>query len=344
MSDSDGDGISDDQDEYPTISTSDIELEIANFLNNADYFEIAFFLGIPNYENTLYDNRGFLSWYPDPIDRIRLIEIFRKHANTSDIGAYYEDLHACGYIVGDLSKNFLGLYKHIEFADLMLTCYELASQGTTFAEMSMLAYQSWAEDMKLVASIWLFGVTEQYCKQMAQWDYSPEYKLSLEQERSLKTYVNLTKSTKIEFSAKSDSHLTTVEGFKKSRQGIVGGHKLQAIEEYSNSIRPVKITQKTPGNVNGIYEIKYQVAKLDGAGNVVKDEFVNQTYTKTVYDSLIISDSQIMKYAREALESSSVQIVNKEMYVTGSASNGLCFEGWISNETGQIISYYPIVQ
>ncbi len=168
VSDSDGDGISDDQDEYPTISTSDIELEIANFLNNADYFEIAFFLGIPNYENTLYDNRGFLSWYPDPIDRIRLIEIFRKHANTSDIGAYYEDLHACGYIVGDLSKNFLGLYKHIEFADLMLTCYELASQGTTFAEMSMLAYQSWAEDMKLVASIWLFGVTEQYCKQMSK--------------------------------------------------------------------------------------------------------------------------------------------------------------------------------
>ncbi|WP_295219349.1 CdiA family toxin C-terminal domain-containing protein [Ruminococcus sp.] len=90
-------------------------------------------------------------------------------------------------------------------------------------------------------------------------------------------------------------------------------------------------------------EIEYKVAKLDAKGNAIEGEWLNQTYRKTVYDSSIISDAEIMKCAREALESASVEIINGEIYVKGVASNDLWFEGWISSETGEIISYYPII-
>ena len=44
--------------------------------------------------------------------------------------------------------------------------------------------------MKMVAQIWLFNVSNLIQQGWAEWDYSPEYKLSLEQERSLKNVVN----------------------------------------------------------------------------------------------------------------------------------------------------------
>lgn len=52
----------------------------------------------------------------------------------------------------------------------------------------------------MAASIWLFGISDRYCRQMAAWDYTYEYKLSLQQEKTVQEYI------------KSDRITTKVKG------------------------------------------------------------------------------------------------------------------------------------
>ena len=69
---------------------------------------------------------------------------------------------------------------------MLLAEYENYSIGTSFAELTEYAYESWSKTAKSAASIWLYGVSADYCRQIAKWDYTPEYKLSLVQEKMLK--------------------------------------------------------------------------------------------------------------------------------------------------------------
>lgn len=85
--DTDGDGYIDSLDNNPLIVITAEEIMLMEFCSNAEFHELAFLFGGPGGQN-----KGFLKWYPNIIDRVRLIEIFRKHAYSPDRAAYYRDL------------------------------------------------------------------------------------------------------------------------------------------------------------------------------------------------------------------------------------------------------------
>ena len=102
------------------------------------------------------------------------------------------------------------------------------------------------------------------------------------------------------------------------------------------------------GSVDGIFEIEYKAQKMTAPSaktpepEPIPGEYYNQTYKKTVYDADVISDADMMKYGREALENAPVEIRPEGMRVSGVSSNGIHFEGWL-DAFGKIKSYYPII-
>lgn len=66
-------------------------------------------------------------------------------------------------------------------------------------------------------------------------------------------------------------------------------------------------------------------------------------FIKTVYDPQFISDEDIEKWAREALENVRGLTRNNELAVQGTAKNGQKFQGWININTNEFISYYPVI-
>lgn len=60
----------------------------------------------------------------------------------------------------------------------------------SFSQLIELSWNVWSNDMKMVAQIWLFNVSSLIQQGWAEWDYSSDYKLSLEQERTLGNVVN----------------------------------------------------------------------------------------------------------------------------------------------------------
>lgn len=153
------------------------------------------------------------------------------------------------------------------------------------------------------------------------------------------------------FRSRCNTHFNTVEGFNKKKQGIIGGHSLQVVQDYSQNTRPLNIINKTK-IYDGVYTIEYQAAALDSKTNlptyIVGDDGVRQIqyvrngyiYEKTVVDLNEISYSQIEQYAKEAFFNQQIIEIGSELYIKGIASNGMKFEGWLEN--GELKSFYPV--
>ena len=54
----------------------------------------------------------------------------------------------------------------------------------------MQSYTSWADSIKFIMGIWAFGITAERCKSLSKWDYTDEYKLSLEEEQTAVKLIN----------------------------------------------------------------------------------------------------------------------------------------------------------
>lgn len=73
---------------------------------------------------------------------------------------------------------------------------------------------------------------------------------------------------------------------------------------------------------------------------VIPGQYKTITYPKTVYDPSIISDTQMIQWGKEAMESGVVT----GRVVTGYSSNGLKFTGFIDEATGKITNFYPALE
>ena len=73
---------------------------------------------------------------------------------------------------------------------MLFSEYELYKNNMSFSQLIELSWNVWSNDMKMVAQIWLFNVSSLIQQGWAEWDYSSDYKLSLEQERTLGNVVN----------------------------------------------------------------------------------------------------------------------------------------------------------
>src|SRR5476649_519038 len=98
----------------------------------------------------------------------------------------------------------------------------------------------------------------------------------------------------INFNPNLKNHLATFDGMTQSK-GISGTHNADVFNQ-AVSTNGVKIVGQTPGSVNGITEISYQIPAYDRAGNVVG--YKANVFTKTVYDPNVFSDQEMLDLGR----------------------------------------------
>lgn len=142
------------------------------------------------------------------------------------------------------------------------------------------------------------------------------------------------------FTEKAKSHLIKCEGFK---DGFIGVHNYDSFIYLTKDLRLVKIIEVVKGNIEGVYEIYYKVSMLNQNKQIIFGQWRNKVFIKTVYDPQFISDEDIEKWAREALENVRGFTRNNELAVQGTAKNGQKFQGWININTNEFISYYPVI-
>ncbi|MDM5301295.1 T7SS effector LXG polymorphic toxin [Bacillus subtilis] len=139
-----------------------------------------------------------------------------------------------------------------------------------------------------------------------------------------------------------DNHLVEVEDIvRKKNKGIVGGHNLQNFEkafiDKGWNLESCIISKKKHPTIDGIYEIEYGLPALDREGNIKPGELKKVRTPKTVYDPEKISNEQMLQWGEEAMKNG--EVVGRK--VTGYAKNGLKFEGYIDEATGEITNFFP---
>ncbi|MEC1752061.1 T7SS effector LXG polymorphic toxin [Bacillus mojavensis] len=139
-----------------------------------------------------------------------------------------------------------------------------------------------------------------------------------------------------------DTHLVEVEDIvRKKNKGIVGGHNLQNFEkafiDKGWDLESCIISKREHPTIDGIYEIEYGLPALDREGNIKPGELKKVRTPKTVYDPEKISNEQMLQWGEEAMKNG--ELVGRK--VTGYAKNGLKFEGYIDEATGEITNFFP---
>ncbi|MEK4988584.1 CdiA family toxin C-terminal domain-containing protein [Listeria sp. FSL L8-0308] len=175
-------------------------------------------------------------------------------------------------------------------------------------------------------------------------------------------------NVRINYKPGYDDHLIEVKGFKaKPTIGIKGGHNLENFEQYilDNFGDQVKnINQaaiKTPHpDIPGIYEVKYKLPVYDGMSldNGGKGNFTGQwkeyKNPKTVYDPKLVSDEQMLKLGREAMEEgiqhNKIKIDTRQNAVSDEIvgyaevdGKKLEFIGYRDKATGEITNFFPVI-
>lgn len=133
--------------------------------------------------------------------------------------------------------------------------------------------------------------------------------------------------------------MINVEGIvRKGNKGVVGGHNLdnfkKGFTDNGWSVDDCIISSKEHSSIKGIFEIDGILAP-DRAGNIIPGQLKNINTSKTVYDPKVISDSQMINWGKEAMSNGTVN----GRVITGQASNGLKFQGYIDSVTGKITNF-----
>ncbi|WP_276734281.1 T7SS effector LXG polymorphic toxin [Bacillus sp. (in: firmicutes)] len=166
---------------------------------------------------------------------------------------------------------------------------------------------------------------------------TPLLKSIIEEEKNNAFYkINVT------FRQGYDTHLVEVEDIvRKKNKGIVGGHNLQNFEkafiDKGWDLESCIISKREHPTIDGIYEIEYGLPALDREGNIKPGELKKVRTPKTVYDPEKISNEQMLQWGEEAMKNG--EVVGRK--VTGYAKNGLKFEGYIDEATGEITNFFP---
>ena len=182
--DTDGDGLDDMEDFDPIKPLSNDERNIYDFFNNAEDYEIRYVL-----ENPWIQQLGTLKG-------IECVKICRKHLVDRDLKKIENEMITAGIMSNP--KNGKPIDKIMQFlcghygnpSTMLFSEYELYKNNMSFSQLIELSWNVWSNDMKMVAQIWLFNVSSLIQQGWAEWDYSSDYKLSLEQERTLGNVVN----------------------------------------------------------------------------------------------------------------------------------------------------------
>ncbi|MGC5775812.1 WXG100 family type VII secretion target [Paenibacillus pabuli] len=138
-----------------------------------------------------------------------------------------------------------------------------------------------------------------------------------------------------------DDHMTNAQGIvRKGNKGVVGGHNLENFEKILTDqgwkLDDIIVSKTPHTTVPGVYEIEYRLPALDRELKVVPGQYKNIPQPKTVYDSNVISNEQMIVWGKEAMENG---VINVRL-VTGYSSNGLRFTGYL-DDSGNITNFHP---
>ncbi|KYD00426.1 T7SS effector LXG polymorphic toxin [Bacillus atrophaeus] len=166
---------------------------------------------------------------------------------------------------------------------------------------------------------------------------TPLLKSIIEEEKN-----NAFSKINVTFRQGYDTHLVEVEDIvRKKNKGIVGGHNIQNFEkafiDKGWDLESCIISKREHPTIDGIYEIEYGLPALDREGNIKPGELKKVRTPKTVYDPEKISNEQMLQWGEKAMKNG--EVVGRK--VTGYAKNGLKFEGYIDEATGEITNFFP---
>ncbi|MFP7253916.1 EndoU domain-containing protein [Terribacillus goriensis] len=155
-------------------------------------------------------------------------------------------------------------------------------------------------------------------------------------------------------------HLTGEIKKCTDRRGVSGGHNYSEFKKFfetNGKYKLEEIQKFAHPEIDGIYDLEYrmlvEIKDYRGIGTgeykyIPKEN--RDPLKKTIYDPAIISDEDIVRYGKEAMEEGikNGQVdelidQNKSM-VSGTASNGLKFEGIKNLETGEIDNFWPVLE
>ncbi|WP_339219128.1 CdiA family toxin C-terminal domain-containing protein [Paenibacillus sp. FSL H8-0332] len=150
----------------------------------------------------------------------------------------------------------------------------------------------------------------------------------------------LTKN-KFEYVNGFDDHLINGQSIvRKGNKGVVGGHNLASFEKILTDqgwkLDDLIVSKTQHPKIPGVYQIQYRLPALDRELKVIPDQYKNIPHPKTVYDSTLISNDQIIQWGKEAMMNG--EVVGRE--IRGTASNGLKFTGYL-NENGKVTNFFP---
>ncbi|MFC6335237.1 CdiA family toxin C-terminal domain-containing protein, partial [Paenibacillus septentrionalis] len=136
-------------------------------------------------------------------------------------------------------------------------------------------------------------------------------------------------------------HMINAQGIvRKGNKGVVGGHNLESFEKILTDqgwkLDDVIVSRTPHPTVTGVYEIEYRLPAIDRELKVIPGQYKNIPQPKTVYDSNLISNEQMIVWGKEAMENG---VINGRL-VTGYSSNGLRFTGYL-DDSGNITNFHP---
>jgi len=157
---------------------------------------------------------------------------------------------------------------------------------------------------------------------------------------------------KLSFKPGYIEHLKTLISFdRNASKGIVGCHNMAEFKNYFRNVEGlvdadfIEKVVRHP-NFNGIYEITYKVPLKDGTGAIIPGKYKIFKNPKTVYDPSVISDADMLKWGEEAMKNGIINNTVDGYVVTGTASNGLKFMGYIDTavtDFTEIKNFFPII-
>ncbi|WP_336750230.1 CdiA family toxin C-terminal domain-containing protein [Bacillus altitudinis] len=100
------------------------------------------------------------------------------------------------------------------------------------------------------------------------------------------------------------------------------------------------ISKKLHSKFKGIYEVEYGLPALNREGNIIPGELKKVRTPKTVYDPRLISDKKMLQWGEEAMKNGKIE----GRKITGTSKNGLKFEGYIDEATGEITNFFPTLR
>ena len=151
------------------------------------------------------------------------------------------------------------------------------------------------------------------------------------------------------------NHLIYGDGIKTGQGGVSGAHnKNNFYKTLNDKFEPIfrkeglefSASDCIEGSIvhpkiPGVEQIRYKLPAMNQNNTVNQGVYKKLKAPKTVYDPSVISDEQMLQWGKEAMKNADCI---EQRYISGTASNGLRFEGYIDIKTNTITNFHPVLE